>query len=113
MKQGKEIYGTADVSVNSDAKLDVPKTDSSLTRTHQQKIKFTYMEAKEYETIDEDIEKLEKLISDYDTDMANNATNSVKLTELIEKQQKAKEELEQKMDRWVYLNELAEKIANQ
>ena len=112
-EEGKEVYGTADVSVNPDAKPDVPKTDSSLTRTHQQKIKFTYMEAKEYETIDEDIEKLEKLISDYDTDMANNATNSVKLTELIEKQQKAKVELEQKMDRWVYLNELAEKIANQ
>ena len=83
---------------------------SSETRGHEKKLKFSYMEAKEYETIDDDIAKLEERIEQLDTDMAANATNSVKLREIMEEQARLKEELDAKMERWMYLNELAEKI---
>lgn len=89
------------------------KTDSSATRTHQQKLKFTYMEAKEYETIEDDIAKLEEKIERLDAEMAANATNSFKLTELTNEQNQAMNDLEEKMNRWVYLSDLAERIANQ
>ena len=88
-------------------------SDSAETRGHEKKLKFSYKEAREYETIDDDIANLESAIEQCDTDMAANATNSVKLAELMTKQQELKEQLEEKMERWMYLNELAEKIAEQ
>ena len=45
--------------------------------------------------------------------MVKNATNSMKLSELMKEKEKAEQELEEKMDRWVYLNDLAEKIEAQ
>ena len=79
----------------------------------QQKLKFSYKEQKEYETIDEDIAKLESAIEKLESDMMKNATNSVKLAEIIREKEKKETELEEKMDRWVYLNDLAEQIAAQ
>ena len=76
----------------------------------QPKLKFTYKEQKEYETIDEDIEKLEARISDIDGAMLENATNSAKLSQLMKEKEEAEDALSEKMERWVYLNELAEKI---
>ena len=77
------------------------------------KLKFTYKEEKEYETIDEDIAKLEEKIESFDNEMIKNATNSVKLSELAAKKEEAEQALEEKMDRWVYLNDLAERIEQQ
>ena len=45
--------------------------------------------------------------------MMANATNSMKLTELTREKEKTEKELEEKMERWVYLNDLAERIAEQ
>lgn len=80
------------------------------TQQVQQKLKFSYREQKEYETIDEDIAKLEAAIEKLEADMMKNATNSVKLAEIIREKEKKEAELEEKMDRWVYLNDLAEQI---
>ena len=77
------------------------------------KLKFTYMEQKEYETIDEDIAKLEEKLETLDADMMKHATNSVKLSEIALEKEKTEHQLEEKMDRWVYLNDLAEQIAAQ
>lgn len=77
------------------------------------KLKFTYMEQKEYETIDEDVAKLEEKLEKLDADMMANATNSAKLSELTLEKEKAERQLEEKMERWVYLNDLAEQIAAQ
>ena len=74
------------------------------------KLKFSYKEQKEYETIDEDIAKLEQKIENLDREILANATNSLKLSQLSEEKEAAEQELEEKMDRWVYLNDLAEKI---
>lgn len=77
------------------------------------KLKFSYKEQKEYETIDEDIAALEEKIESLDAEMLKNATNSVKLSEIMAKKEEAEAALEEKMERWVYLNDLAEKIAAQ
>lgn len=75
------------------------------------KLRFTYKEQKEYESIDEEIMRLEEKIAKLDADMMANATNSGKLNDLSKEKQEAEAKLEEKMDRWVYLNDLAERIA--
>lgn len=77
------------------------------------KLKFTYKEQKEYDTIDEDIATLEEKIESLDAEMMANATNSAKLSELTAEKEKVEQQLEEKMERWVYLNDLAERIAAQ
>lgn len=89
---------------------DAVEASSKATWTHEKKLKFTYNEQREYETIDEVIAGLEQEIAKIDEDMIKNATNSVKLSELTELKAKKEALLEEKMDRWVYLNDLAEKI---
>ena len=78
-----------------------------------QKLKFTYKEQREFETIDDDIAALEELLEKLDKDMEANATNSMKLREIMEQKEKAQADLDEKMDRWVYLNDLAERIEAQ
>ena len=78
-----------------------------------QKLKFTYKEQREFETIDDDIAALEELLEKLDKDMEANATNSVKLREIMEQKEKAQTDLDEKMDRWVYLNDLSERIEAQ
>lgn len=82
-------------------------------KEHQKKLKFTYKEQKEFETIDDDIAKLEEKIEQLDEEIMENATNSGKLAELTQQKEETEEALNKKMDRWVYLNDLAEQIANQ
>ena len=77
------------------------------------KLKFTYMEQREYETIDEDIASLEEKIEQLDADMMKYATNSVKLSEITAEKEEIEQKLEEKMERWVYLNDLAERIEEQ
>ena len=79
-------------------------------KQREKKLKFTYKEQKEFETIDEDIAKLESKLEKLDQDIMKNATNSVKLSELMKEKEEAEQALEDKMDRWVYLNDLNEKI---
>ena len=77
------------------------------------KLKFTYKEQKEFEVIDDEIASLEEKIEKLDQEMLQNATNSGKLNELMAQKEQAEHLLEEKMDRWVYLNDLAERIEKQ
>ena len=77
------------------------------------KLKFSYNEQREFETIDADIATLEAQLAQVQADQAAQATDYVALQALQEKQAELEAALEQKMDRWVYLNDLAERIANQ
>lgn len=91
------------------------KGESSSKDTWKQrksKLKFTYKEQREFETIDDDIAKLEEKLETLDAQIAANATNSVKLRELMDEKEEAGNELDEKMERWVYLNDLNEKIQN-
>ncbi|MFQ7307554.1 MAG: ABC-F family ATP-binding cassette domain-containing protein [Mediterraneibacter sp.] len=82
-------------------------------KNRPQKLKFSYKEQREYETIDTDIAALEEKLESIERQIEANATNSVKLKELMEEQERMNALLEEKMERWVYLNDLAEKIAEQ
>lgn len=77
------------------------------------RLKFTFKEQREYETIDDEIALLEEKIEKLDSEMMRNATNSAKLSELTAEKEEAEKQLEEKMERWVYLNDLAEKIEAQ
>lgn len=74
------------------------------------KLKFSYKEQKEYDTIEETIASLEEKLQHLDQEILANATNSGKLNELTKEKEKLEEELEEKMDRWVYLEDLARRI---
>lgn len=103
---------------------DMPEEEGSLIKkdksskndwkqNRKEKLKFTFKEQREFETIDEDIEKLEERIASLEEEMMKNATNSGKLREIVEEKEEAEKALEEKMDRWVYLNDLAEHIEAQ
>lgn len=79
----------------------------------EKKLKFTYKEQREYDTIEHEIQALEEQLERLEQEMAANATNSVRLSDLMKEQAQAEALLEEKMDRWVYLNDLAERIAAQ
>ncbi len=77
------------------------------------RLKFTFKEQREYETIDDDIAALEEKIASIDEQMLANATNSAKLAELMAEKEKTEAALEEKTERWVYLTDLAEQIEAQ
>lgn len=113
-KQGMSSKAGDTVGAATDTQTNA---SGSITKDWKQnrpvKLKFTYKEQREYETIDDEIAKLEAKVSALDADILANATNSGKLNELTKEKAQAEQELEEKMDRWVYLNDLAEKIAAQ
>jgi ATP-binding cassette subfamily F protein uup len=96
---------------SKNASADDSKAESMKTwKQREKKVKFTFKEQREFETIDDDIAKLEEKLESLDRQMVANATNSVKLKELIEEKEKAEAQLEEKMDRWVYLNDIYEQM---
>ena len=74
---------------------------------------MSYKEQREYETIETDIEALEEAILKCEEDIAANARDFVKLNEVMMKKEQLETELQEKMERWEYLEELAEKIQQQ
>lgn len=77
------------------------------------KLKFTYQEQKDWEVIEEEIEDLEKAIAHLEGQMEAAASDFIKLKELMEEKECREAALEEKMERWMYLNDLAEKIAEE
>lgn len=85
--------------------------DSKATwKQREKKVKFTYKEQKEFETIDEDIAKLEEKIEDLEAQAMKNANDYGKLNKILKEKEEYEQKLEEKMDRWVYLNDLNEQI---
>lgn len=87
--------------------------DSRSTWTHEKKLKFSYKEHKEYETIEDDIAAMEERMDAIDKEMEDCARDFVRLNELTKEKQQLEASLEEKMERWTYLEELAAKIAAQ
>ncbi|MGN0719192.1 MAG: ABC-F family ATP-binding cassette domain-containing protein [Anaerovoracaceae bacterium] len=79
----------------------------------KKKLKFTYKEQREFETIDEEIAALEEALADVDAQMSSVGSDYSRLQELSEKREELSATLDEKMERWVYLNDLAEKIKAQ
>ncbi len=79
----------------------------------EKKLKFTYKEQLEYQNIEEEIGKLEERLEIIETDISANTNDFVKLQKLYEEKESLTSQLSEKMDRWMYLEELAEKIKTQ
>ena len=77
------------------------------------KLRFTYQEQKDWDVIENQIEKLEEEIAGLEVQMEKAASDFVKLKELMDRKAQAESELDAKMERWMYLNDLAEKIEKQ
>ena len=109
-------------SVDSGSGLHIKKSNEKkkegreqwlASKNKEKKLKFSYKEQKEFETIDQDIEKLEEKIAELEEQISKCATDFIKLNELMQEKEKTEAELSDKMERWVYLNDLAEKIEAQ
>lgn len=87
------------------------KKSSQDGRAHQKKLKFTFKEQREWDTIEDDIALLEEKIASLDNEIAASATSYGKLNQLMAEKEETETALEEKMERWMYLNDLAEKIA--
>lgn len=86
------------------------KEKKERTPSGERKARFSFKEQREYATIDSDIASLEEQIADAEKEIAKNSSDYVKLQELSDLKSSLEAQLEEKMERWVYLNELAEKI---
>ncbi|NLC45351.1 MAG: ABC-F family ATP-binding cassette domain-containing protein [Clostridiales bacterium] len=84
-----------------------PKTDLS---RRPKKLKFSFKEQQEFETIDDDIAALEEKVTECANEIEQSSSDFVRLQELTEKMEELKLGLDYKIERWAYLNELAEKI---
>ena len=77
------------------------------------KLKFSFKEQREYDTIDADIAALEEKIAACDREIAENASDYLALERLSEEKSQLEAQLDEKTERWVYLTELAEQIEAQ
>ena len=79
-------------------------------RPRERKLKFSFKEQREFETIDDDLARLEADIAACQAEQAACGSDYVKLQELQARQAELEAALEEKTERWVYLNELKEQI---
>lgn len=112
---GSLASSVSNASINNNRQGSTGKTLTSkeYNKSRSERLKFTYKEQKEYETIDDDIAALESDIERIDSKMTECATDYGKLNDLSKEKAEKEKQLDEKMDRWVYLNDLAERIANQ
>lgn len=111
--EARERRGEAIIETPEKVKKDSKDNGTAWKQNRPVKLKFSFKEQREFETIDDEIAELEAKIEKLEQDIMANATNSGKLNELTKEKEIAEEKLEEKMDRWVYLNDLAEKIEEQ
>lgn len=98
------------VSVPTDTAADINLVKEKAVKPKSTKLKFTYAEQREFETIEENIKKIEKAVEELDSRILASASDFVKLNELMDQKEQLENELEEKMDRWLYLTDLAERI---
>ena len=89
------------------------KKSSQKTWGGPKKLKFTYQEQKDWEVIESQIEALEEKAAGLDSQIEAAASDFVKLRQLMDEKSRLEAELEEKMERWMYLNDLAEQIAKE
>ena len=99
--------GTA---AEGDPEGNAPRTN---VKPREKKLKFSYKEQREWDTIEDDIAALEEAVDNLEKEIEASATNFTKLNELMKEKEEKEAQLEEKMDRWVYLNDLAEQIEAQ
>lgn len=99
-----------EVTVATGEPSEEKKAESMKTWGGKRKRKFSYNEQKEYDTIEKTIADLEEKLEKLEQEVLLASHDFVRLNELTKEQEETKKLLEEKMDRWMYLEELAEKI---
>lgn len=92
---------------------DEETTSKNWKNGQKRKLKFTYQEQKDYESIEGEMAALEDKIATLEADFSKYASDFVKLNELTKEKEAAEQQLEEKMERWMYLEDLAARIAEQ
>lgn len=94
--------------------IEKPKkeTEKNSGKNNEKKLKFSYKEQLEFDSIEDEIGKIEEKLEKLEEAMGENASDYSKLQEIIEEKEKTEKELEFKYERWEYLNQLAEEIEN-
>lgn len=116
IKQYEGGYSDYKATLEESKKAAVSEGKSKESKTWnkgERKLKMSFNEKREFETIDDDIAKLEQAIADTEEQMEKSASQYSKLQEFSQQKEDLENQLSEKMDRWMYLNELAEKIENQ
>ncbi len=111
VREERQEAETADCGGRKKTETAAPKASWKTAGSAKERPRFSYAEAREYERIDGEIAKLEQRLSDIENEIQANASNYGRLSELGAEKEEQEALLEGKMERWMYLNELADKIA--
>ena len=112
-KEYKDIKAEEEVATTNSNIKEKKAGENKNKKEKQIKLKFTFKEQREFDTIDEDIEKKEEEITRVETEINQCGSDFVKLQQLLEDQNRLKEELNFLLERWEYLNEVFEEIERQ
>lgn len=110
IKESGVLEGISD-NIGQRMKEKGTENKTNIVREKERPVKFSYKEQKEYEEIDDVIALLEERIQELDKQIVDAASDYVLLQQLMKEKEAVEHQLEEKMERWVYLNELAEKIS--
>ncbi len=100
----------SDVSAQPEIKSSEKRSTKNDWKQREPKLKFTYQEQREYETIDEEIASLEEKQKEINLQISKSSSDYSALTKLTKEKEELEQQMEKKMERWVYLNDLAEQI---
>lgn len=115
-REEKAVLSSPDTSGDGNARAKAKSrepdvnTDEKKGKPREKKLKFSFKEQKEFESIEDEIAALEETIKRLESDMLTFATDFVRLSEIAKEKEVAEATLGEKMDRWVYLEELAQKM---
>lgn len=97
-------------SVTTGKSQETKRNEKTNVKPRTEKLKMSYNEMREFETIDDDIAKLEEKIESLEKEILANSTDFVKLNKLTAEKEETEEMLSKKMEKWMYLNELNDRI---
>jgi ATP-binding cassette subfamily F protein uup len=106
----KQFCESENLVIQSNDKKNSGEIREVAERTKERALKFTYKEQKEYEQIDTVIADLEDKIQEVNNKIGATAADYVLLQQLMTDKEELEQQLEEQMERWVYLNDLAERI---
>ena len=104
------IESTGAAATSQPKNADEENTSKNWKSGQKRKLKFTYQEQKDYESIEGEMAALEDKIATLEADFSKYASDFVKLNELTQEKEAAEQQLEEKMERWMYLEDLAARI---
>ena len=105
--------GAANTPEAQDGNQAVKRNNRKEGQNVTRKLKLSFKEQRDWETIEEDIAGLEAAVEELEKEIIRSSSNYTRLNELMAEKDAKEKELEEKMERWMYLNELMEQIEAQ